>query len=141
MRDVASLILVAHSAGYQTAISIAERGGVRSQLRAIVLLDALYGETARYARLLEAPGNRGLRLVSLYLKRGTPQRENQRLYARLRRARGADQVRLAEATELEQAIASHPVVFGPGRPPHRLLPQHHLTSCACAVSGHRTAAR
>jgi hypothetical protein len=133
MRDIASLTLVAHSAGYQAAISIAERGGVRSQLRAIVLLDALYGETARYGRLLETSPAKGLRFVSLYLQRGTPSRENQRLYWRLRRARGADEVMLAKADELEAAIASHPVVFGPGRPPHRLLPQHHLTELLRAL--------
>lgn len=124
LKDVASLTLIAHSGAYQAALAIAELGGVRAQLKALVLLDALYGETDRYAELLEHAT--GLRFVSIYLERGTPRTESDRLYARLSRSLGAAVAR-AEPAELTRAIAAHPIVFAPGRPPHRLLPQSHLT--------------
>ncbi|HKP59795.1 MAG TPA: hypothetical protein VJV78_23890 [Polyangiales bacterium] len=124
IKDVASLTLVAHSGAYQAALAIAEQGGVRSQLKAIVLLDALYGETDRYAELVE--NWRGLRFVSLYLERGTPRTESQRLYERLSRSIGGDKVLRAPSNELARAVVAHPIVFGLGRPPHRLLPQTHL---------------
>jgi pimeloyl-ACP methyl ester carboxylesterase len=132
LKNVASLTLVAHSAGYQAALAIAERGGVRAQLKAIVLLDALYADTDRYARLLEAQVPKGLRFVSLYLERGTPRTENQRLYRRLKRSLGSA-VREAKPDELAQAVASKAVVIGQGTPPHRLLPETHLTELVRAL--------
>jgi len=124
-KDIASLTLIAHSGAYQAALAIAEQGGVRAQLKAIVLLDALYGETDRYAELIEHW--RGLRFVSLYLERGTPRTESQRLYQRLARSLGESNVVRAERAGLVRAVATHPIVFALGRPPHRLLPQQHLT--------------
>lgn len=132
LRDVASLTLVAHSAGYQTALAIAERGGVRAQLKGIVLLDALYAETDRYGRLVETQVPKGLRFVSLYLEVGTPRLENQRLYRRLKRTLG-DVVEQAEPAELARAVASKAVVIGRGKPPHRLLPENHLTEIVRAL--------
>jgi hypothetical protein len=132
LKDVASLTLVAHSAGYQTALAIAERGGVRAQLKAIVLLDALYGETDRYARVVETLVPRGLRFVSLYLARGAPRIESQRLYRRLKRKLGSV-VEQAETADLARVIASKAVVIGQGEPPHRLLPETHLTEILRAL--------
>jgi hypothetical protein len=132
IRNVASLTLVAHSAGYQTALAIAERGGVRAQLKAIVLLDALYAETDRYARLVEQLAPKGLRFVSLHLERGTPRTENQRLVRRLKRTLGSV-VTEADKADLARAVASKPVVIGQGTPPHRLLPEHHLTELLQAL--------
>jgi pimeloyl-ACP methyl ester carboxylesterase len=132
-RDIASLTLIAHSAGYQTALAIAERGGVRA-LRAIVLLDALYADTDRYGRLLESPSARGLRFVSLYLQRGTPRRENERLYRRLRAAFG-NAVADVDTADLERGVSQHRIVFGLGRPPHAQLPQHHMATLVRALLG------
>jgi pimeloyl-ACP methyl ester carboxylesterase len=132
MKNVASLTLVAHSAGYQTALAIAERGGVRAQLKAIVLLDALYADTERYARLIERDVPRGLRFVSLYLERGTPRTENQRLVRRLKRSLGK-LVAEADTPDLARCVAAKPVVIGQGTPPHRLLPEHHLTELLQAL--------
>jgi hypothetical protein len=132
LKDVASLTLVAHSAGYQAALAIAEHGGVRTQLKAIVLLDALYAETDRYAHLVETSVPRGLRFVSLYLQVGTPRAENQRLYRRLKRTLGVA-VEQAETADLARAVASKAVVIGEGTPPHRLLPENHLTELLQAL--------
>jgi pimeloyl-ACP methyl ester carboxylesterase len=132
MKNVASLTLVAHSAGYQTAFAIAERGGVRAQLKAIVLLDALYAETNRYARIVEQLVPKGLRFVSLYLERGTPRIENQRLVRRLKRTLGSV-VTVADTADVARLVASKAVVIGEGRPPHRLLPEHHLTELLRAL--------
>lgn len=132
LKNVASLTLVAHSAGYQTALAIAERGGVRAQLKAIVLLDALYADTDRYARLLEAQVPKGLRFTSLYLERGTPRTENQRLYRRLKRSLGSA-VQETKPDELARAVATKAVVIGLGTPPHRLLPEKHLTELLRAL--------
>lgn len=133
LRDVASITLIAHSAGYQTALAIAELGGVRGQLKAIVLLDALYAETDRYARVVETLTPRGLRFVSLYLARGTPRTESQRLYRRLKRSLGPV-VEEVETADLARAVASKQVVFALGKPPHRLLPQSHLSELLRALS-------
>ncbi len=133
LKNVASLTLVAHSAGYQTALAIAERGGVRAQLKAIVLLDALYADTDRYARLLEAQVPKGLRFVSLYLARGTPRTENQRLYRRLKRTLGSA-VQDTDPAALARAVSTKAVVIGEGKPPHRLLPETHLTALLRALS-------
>jgi pimeloyl-ACP methyl ester carboxylesterase len=126
LKDVASVTLVAHSAGYKTALAIAEQGGVRAQLKAIVLLDALYGETPRYVRVVETQVPRGLRFVSLYLERGPPRVENQRLYRRLKRTLGSS-VEQVDTADIPRAVAARPVVLALGTPPHRLLPEHHLT--------------
>lgn len=134
IKDVASLTLIAHSAGYQAALAIAERGGVRGWLRAIVLLDALYADTERYARLLESPSARSLRFVSLYLQRGTPRRENERLYRRLRRVFGSA-VADVDTEDLERGVNQYRIVFGLGRPPHARLPEHHLPELERALQG------
>ncbi len=126
LKDLASVTLVAHSAGYQTAIAIAEHGGVRAQLKGLVLLDALYGDTDRYYRFVSGQATRGLRFVSLYLARGKPRAENQRLSRRLSRAQ-AQKVVQPRAAELETAVAAHAIVIGEGRPPHRAMPETHLT--------------
>ena len=129
-KDVASLTLIAHSGAYQAALAIAESGGVRAQLKAIVLLDALYGETDRYAELLEHAA--GLRFVSIYLALGTPRTESERLYQRLSQSLGAA-VAKAKTPELARGVVEHRVLFAPGRPPHRLLPQTHLSELLRAL--------
>ena len=133
LRDIASLTLVAHSAGYQAALAIAELGGVRAQLKAIVLLDALYGETDRYARVIETLQPRGLRFVSVYLARGKPRTESQRLYRRLSRTLKGSVAQVDDAAELARAVATRAIVLGPGQPPHRLLPEKHLTELLRAL--------
>jgi hypothetical protein len=133
LADVASLHLVAHSAGYQTALAILERGGVTDLVKSVVLFDALYGETPRFARYIEAHAPLGLRFVSVALERGAPRRENAWLLRRLQRTLGRERVVSAEAPQLAAAVAEHPIVIATGTPPHRLVPATHLAEVLQAL--------
>jgi hypothetical protein len=135
LQDVARIDLVAHSAGYQALIAILERGGVEPpQVRSVTLLDALYGETERYARYVEQHA-RELKLVDLSLPNGAPAHESTRLARRLMRTLGADRVTSVDPDGIGDAISRYPVVFAHGRPPHRLMPASHLTQVLKALHG------
>jgi hypothetical protein len=43
------IVIVAYSGGFAPTLSVLERGGVRSRVRGLVLLDALYGGTGNFA--------------------------------------------------------------------------------------------
>ena len=43
------IVIVAYSGGFAPTLSVLERGGVRSRVRGLVLLDALYGGTGKFA--------------------------------------------------------------------------------------------
>ncbi|HEX4355262.1 MAG TPA: hypothetical protein VHZ95_20165 [Polyangiales bacterium] len=125
IEDIASIHLVAHSGGYQAAIAILEQGGVRDLIRSLVLFDALYGETDRFAADLEAHAD-GFHFISIALANGIPARENALLLHRLRDELGPDRVVTSDAAHLADAIAQHPIVIAEGTPPHRLVPATHL---------------
>jgi hypothetical protein len=131
LREIAGLHLVAHSGGYQALLAILERGGVQDLVKSVVLLDALYGETPRFAAYVEA--HPGVHFVSIALAQGNPQRENAQLLRRLRRTIGAPRIASADASGLVQAIAEHPIVIATGTPPHRLLPATHLAEVLRAL--------
>lgn len=131
--DIASITLVAHSAGFTTALSILEQGGVSEHVKAVVLLDALYGGTGGYARYAIAHVPQGLRLISLHLGQGDTHRENRLLYRRLRRSLGSERVTKSAQAELPAKIASHAVVIGVGLLPHARMPQNHLATILGAL--------
>jgi hypothetical protein len=126
LRDVASVDLLAHSAGYQTALAIMEHGALGGLLKSVVLFDALYGEGPRFADYIEAHAATGLRFVSIALPNGIPAHENVALLRRLRRTLGTEHVFTSDAEHLAEAIALHPIVIASGTPPHRLVPANHL---------------
>lgn len=101
LRDLESVTLVAHSGGYQTALAILEQGEVGDRVFTVVLMDALYGHSARYARWLLERAPHEARLLSFYLGRGKTYRESRLLFTRVRRKlgeRGArDRVQLVRA--------------------------------------------
>jgi hypothetical protein len=133
LADVARIDLVAHSAGYQTALAILEHGGVKASLiRGIVLLDALYAETARFARYVEAH-RAGLQLIVISLANGIPAREAAILERRLRRSLGAEHVTSVDPNGIGAAISRYPIVFARGTPPHRLIPATHLSEVLSAM--------
>src|SRR5262249_60365134 len=43
------IVIVAYSGGFGPTLSVLERGGVRSRVRGLVLLDALYGGIGKFA--------------------------------------------------------------------------------------------
>jgi hypothetical protein len=134
LSDVARIDLLAHSAGYQTALAIVERGGLPDNLiKSMVLFDALYHETYRFARYIEARAASGFRFVSVSLPRGIPNRQSQRLLRRLRRTLGQDRVVTADAAALAETVARHAIVIAEGTPPHRLVPANHLAEVLQAL--------
>lgn len=133
LSDVARIDLVAHSAGYRTALAILERGGIEPAIiRSLVLLDSLYAETARFAQYVEAH-RADMRLVVISLPSGTPAREAEVLERRLRRSIGAEHVTSVDPNGIGDAIARYPIVFARGRPTHRLLPANHLSVVLSAL--------
>jgi hypothetical protein len=130
--SIASITLVAHSAGYETTIAILERGEVDGLVRAVVLFDALYAFQERYARYAIAHADRGLHLIAVHF-RGKPARNGKELHKRLLRALGAERVASSNARELKAAVAQRPFVFAQGRGPHAQVPQHHLAEVLAAL--------
>jgi hypothetical protein len=58
------IVIVAYSGGFGPTLSVLERGGVRSRVRGLVLLDALYGGTSKFADWIA--DNRSTFFVSSY---------------------------------------------------------------------------
>ena len=58
------IVIVAYSGGFAPTLSVLERGGVKSRVRGLVLLDALYGGTGKFADWIA--GNRSTFFVSSY---------------------------------------------------------------------------
>lgn len=134
LRDVARVDLIAHSGGYHAALAIMEHGGLpRGLLRSVVLFDALYGETPRFARYVEAHAREGLQFVNISLPNATPARESRVLLRRLRDHLGAQAVATAGPSDLAQVVAEHAIVIADGTPPHRLVPATHLAEVLSAL--------
>ena len=135
LTDVARIELLAHSAGYQTALAILEVGGLPARLvHGVVLFDALYGETDRFERYVLANAGRGLCFVSISLAHGIPERESRALVQRLQRRLGKARVITTDAAGIADAIARQPIVFAQGKPPHRLVPATHMAEVLEALS-------
>ena len=132
-KDIASITLVAHSAGYEAAIAILERGDVQALVRGVVLFDALYAFEERYARYAIEHAGAGFRLISVSLRGGKPARHSRTLRERLTRALGRERVVQASARELRSAITAHPFVFADGRAPHARVPANHMAEVLGAL--------
>ena len=102
-RDPGSLriTVVAHSAGYETALAGLPHD---PRIDEVLLLDALYGGAAEFAAWLGADPFR--RVVSVHTGRGGPDRETRALAKRVRRTEGPGAVRSGSADAL-------PAVLGP----------------------------
>lgn len=131
--DVEGITLVAHSAGFESALAIIEHGQVDERLRHVVLLDALYAGTARFARWLSSSQDARRRLVSIHLGRGKTAHNSERLAARLRRALGRDAVAVVGHEQLSAAVGRRRAVIARGRGPHRRVPQRYLSQLVRAL--------
>jgi pimeloyl-ACP methyl ester carboxylesterase len=132
MHDVASITLVAHSAGYETVLAILEHGGVSALVKAVVLMDALYAGGDRYARWLLRDA-RDARLISLHIGRGTPARESKLLLRRVGRALGRGGALEVEVEEVATAIGRGRLIVARARGPHRSVPANHLAEMMRAL--------
>jgi len=75
--DDAPLLVIAHSAGWQSATAFLRDDDLRGRVRALVLFDALYGGTLEFLAWLEEDDSRVL--VSYVTGRGRPTRQSRRL--------------------------------------------------------------
>ena len=64
------IVIVAYSGGFGPTLSVLDRGGVRSRLRGVVLLDALYGGIDKFAEWITY--NRSTFFVSSYTPHTAP---------------------------------------------------------------------
>ena len=133
LRDVGSVTLVAHSAGYRTALAILQRGEVGAPLRNVVLMDALYGGAEAYARWLVHAGGE-TRMVSIYLGGSKTAAGNRALLRLVRRALGSARVRQFDARALPSSVAPLRLLVATGHVPHRLVPEGYLSTVLRALS-------
>ncbi len=129
LRDVASITLVAHSAGYHAAAAIVSRGGVGALVHDVVLFDALYGETDTFLRWIRgAPA--GAHLLSLETGVGLPARHSATLLRAARRHFGAARVGKLDAqidgAGLREALQPLRVAIARVKVPHRQVPAAYL---------------
>jgi pimeloyl-ACP methyl ester carboxylesterase len=129
--EKATLTLVAHSAGYVTALAILRSSKWASRVTSVVLFDALYGQAEQFAEWLAGPGVPGRKLISLYTGRATTYRENRRLAALV----GKTRARLAvePGGSLPDAIRTYDVVIAKVRTPHGAIPAEHYTEVIGAL--------
>jgi hypothetical protein len=83
--DVASVTLLAHSAGYETAIAILRNGGLGPRLRHIVLFDALYAGREVFLRWAEGATSESPRALVSFATGGRTLGHTRALMASARR--------------------------------------------------------
>lgn len=119
---VESVALLAHSAGFETALALVARGGVA--IDAVVLLDALYRGVPPFTDWVAAAPER--RLVSLYTGGGRTASQSRMLAARARALLGAEAVAVDEAGSLPELVRSRRVVIARSPAPHGAVPARHI---------------
>ncbi len=127
IRDIESITLVAHSAGFETALAILQRGEVSSLVRNLVLMDALYAGVAGFVRWFSNTPIKEARIVSIYLGKGKTSRQSSLLHRRLEKRIGRERVVSTTSAELKPSIRSFPAVIASGRGPHGKVPVNYLT--------------
>jgi hypothetical protein len=137
LNDVASIALVAHSAGYRTALAITKQGEVAALVRDVVLLDALYGEVEGFLSWIAAGNNAAAHLVSLHIGRGAPARNSAWLLRATRRKVGADRVteldERSDGPDFRPALRDDRVIVARVKGPHKLVPETYLTGLLKAL--------
>jgi hypothetical protein len=135
LKDVASITLVAHSAGYEAALAILEHGDVDALIRDVVLFDALYGEEHRY--LAWFANHPHARLVSLHMRGGRPAKNSATLLRAARRRLGATAAHKLDGQVDEpgfsEALLPLRIVTARVDGAHRELPTLHMTAVLRAL--------
>jgi hypothetical protein len=104
----APVALVAHSAGYETALAIVRDPSSAAHVRFVALLDALYGGTPAFVRWLADDPAR--RLLSVHTTAAKTRAENARLAALATRTLGA--TALGARVRIEPTRAAHGALPG-----------------------------
>ncbi|MGE0787164.1 MAG: hypothetical protein AB7S26_15945 [Sandaracinaceae bacterium] len=119
---LARVTLLAHSAGYESALAVLSRGGVERELRDVVLFDALYRGHQPFGEwALGAPERR---LVSLHTGNGRPVRQCELLVALVRRGMPPSEVVVDPPPNAR--FARGRVIVGRSPAPHGEVPARHL---------------
>ncbi|RLB53660.1 MAG: hypothetical protein DRJ42_11355 [Deltaproteobacteria bacterium] len=117
----ASIVLVAHSAGFETALAILEAGDLAERIDSVLLLDALYRGSEGFAHWVASHETR--RMLSLYTGDQSTYQESHRL-ARLVRGRLGDEAVAERPGDLHAALRERRrVVVGSTRIPHGAIPR------------------
>lgn len=131
---VGRITLLAHSAGFETALAIVQRGGV--DVEHVVLFDALYRGVEpflEWAREAEAH-----RLVSLYTGSARTASQSRRLGALARRELGEEAVAMDLDAPLPTLLCDHRVVVARARAPHADVPARYLHEVMRGLESSRT---
>jgi pimeloyl-ACP methyl ester carboxylesterase len=116
LADVESITLLAHSAGFETALAVLARGEI--EVRNVVLFDALYAGVEPFGEWALARDDR--RLVSLYTGSGRTAQQTRRLARRLEvPVHDGDRPLTALVREARVVIARSPA-------PHGEVPARHM---------------
>ncbi|MCZ7686285.1 MAG: hypothetical protein M5U28_48980 [Sandaracinaceae bacterium] len=119
---VESVALLAHSAGFETALALIARGGLA--IDAVVLFDALYRGVPPFTEwVAAAPGRR---LVSLHTGGGRTASQSRMLAARARERLGAQAVAEGEGGSLPELVRARRVVIARSPAPHGGVPARHI---------------
>jgi len=133
LTDINSITLVAHSAGFETALAILQHGEVTSLIRNLVLMDALYARVDGFVRWFTDTPLKQARMISIYLGKGKTNRQSLVLYQNLEKRIGRDKIARVTSAELTSSIRSYPVVIASGRGPHGKVPENYLTQVLGAL--------
>ncbi len=128
-QEVASVALLAHSAGFETALAVLAHGGL--DVDAIVLFDALYRGVEPFTAW--AAGAPEHRLVSLYTGAARTARQSAMLARRARTLLGAEAVAEDAPGELSSLVRAHRVVIARSPAPHGDVPARHLAELLPAL--------
>ena len=125
---IARIVLVAHSAGYRTALSILKASDLPELVRDVVLFDALYLGVDGFAAWVDS--NPHHRLVCIHGKHGKPARNAARL-VRLSQRHGTSVVSLSPAQVTEIAANAWPtfqIATAKVQTPHANFPRIHTAA-------------
>lgn len=131
-RDVSSVepvVILAHSAGYETALAVLAHGGV--EVGHVVLFDALYRGVEPFLTWAAASPER--RLVSLYTGDGRTARQSAMLAARGRTVVGEGEVAYDADEPLAASVHRLRVVVARSPAPHGLVPARHIAELLPAL--------
>jgi pimeloyl-ACP methyl ester carboxylesterase len=134
IEDVERVTLVAHSAGFKTALAIMRQADAEELVREVVLFDALYAAPAVFAQwVAKAPEGQARKVVSLYTAKGRTYQFSQLLARYAVEHLGEDTVALEPAGALDEAIRGHSVVIDRSPVGHGSVPARHLAEVLRAL--------
>jgi hypothetical protein len=122
VEDVESIAILAHSAGYESALAVIGRGGV--EIDRVVLFDALYRGVEPF--LSWAGGDPDRRLISLYTGEGRTARQSEMLGARSHTVISGGAVAVDAPGSIAEQARTFRVVIARSPAPHGLVPARHI---------------